>query len=67
MATSELYSLTPSRASGSPAQPQQLFPRLFGSITAQVFPPLKQGGLTVGHLSAVIDIQQPLMVRLPTN
>ena len=46
---------TPSRGSGSPTQPQKLFPALLGSIAAQVFPPLEQGGLTVGHLPAVID------------
>ena len=46
---------TPSRGSGSPPQLQKLFPALLGSIPAQVFTPLEQGRLTVGHLPTVID------------
>ena len=53
-----LHLSTPSRVSGSPAQPQKLFPALLCSISAQVFPPLEQGRLTVGHLPAVIDEHQ---------
>ena len=60
---SSLNLCAPTRASGSPAQPQKLFPALLGSIAAQVFPPLEKGGLTVGHFQTDFVTNKPTCIE----